>query len=407
MMGKRGVVVLVLGAMTAAACAEPARLVVTRLDGQATSGVLEQLVPEITLRTDAGRVTLAWEEVLSLRPEGATAAGGARGHLPLRFALADQSSFSGEIISADEGAVAVRLAADAVCRLDLTSVRSIRVNSAGAAALSKLGEVLAELEQRTPRDGAIEELSDVAVVARQQEVLVLRGRVTKIGPEQVGMEWNGRALRLPWSRLGGLIFARPTSRTAATAVRLRSGDVFAGGVVGGSGAGLLLRSVIFEQDVELAWANVERVDCRSDRLTVLSDLEPLHYEFEPFFDKVWGYAADKTLTGRPIRLGGRMFSRGLTMHSRAALTYQLDGQYAQFAALAGIVDEMETRGCVTMRVIGDGRTLWEGTGIRGGESPREVVADIVGVAELTLQVDYDDELDLSDHAAWGFARLIR
>jgi hypothetical protein len=36
-----------------------------------------------------------------------------------------------------------------------------------------------------------------------------------------------------------------------------------------------------------------------------------------------------------------------------------------------------------------------------------VSVDVAGVRELALEVDYDADLDLSDQAAWGFARLIR
>jgi len=95
------------------------------------------------------------------------------------------------------------------------------------------------------------------------------------------------------------------------------------------------------------------------------------------------------------------------MHSRAALIYALNGRYRQFAAVVGIADEMAERGDVTVAVVGDGRILWEAKGVRGGETPREVLVDISGVKELGLHVDFGGQLDLSDHVCWAFARVIR
>ena len=75
--------------------------------------------------------------------------------------------------------------------------------------------------------------------------------------------------------------------------------------------------------------------------------------------------------------------------------------------MAGILDEMEDRGNVTMRVLGDGGLLWQRENVRGGAQPERVVIAVTGVYELTLAVDFGRDLDLSDHAAWAFARLIR
>lgn len=385
-------------------------LEITRLDGQIQTGRLIHFAPdEISLRTDQGAFSLGWSEVLSVRPIGEDANNSQSPvRFPLWFDLADGSSFAGEISSADEGGFVVRTSIAGPAQLDPAAIRSIRVHSADEAAREKLAEIFHEYDNRSNGTATVSnKLEDVALVARGEEVIVLRGRIVKIEQERVLFEWNGRRRSLPWSRLGGLVLARSAVRSASCLVRLCGGDVFAGRIVGGSERTVLLRSSLFEHDVELPFASVKRIDCRSERLVFLSDLQPSRYEFEPFFDKKWEYATDQTLSGRPIRLSGQTIARGLVMHSRAGLTYRLEGRFEQFAAVAGIVDEMDRRGCVAMRVLGDGRVLWEADGLRGGAPPREVITSVAGVRELTLVVDYDEELDLSDHAAWGLARLIR
>ncbi|MFH1745627.1 MAG: NPCBM/NEW2 domain-containing protein [Planctomycetota bacterium] len=372
---------------------------VVGLDGQVVRGNLLNVTPEITLATDGGERKLAWTDVLSIspiteRPTSTPAPPAGQ----LRFHLEDGSIFRGEITASEGRELAVRLGGGQTCRLDTMMLRTIRQVDASATAREKLAEVIT--------GHADSDNVDVAVIARDEKIAILRGRVEAITPDIVTFNWNGRSVRVPWRRLVGLVFAESAPRTASCLVRLHSGDVLAGRIVGGTAESLILRSNVFD-DQPLYWAEVSRIDCRSDRLVLLSELRPRQYEFEPFFDKHWDYAVDETLTGQAIRLAGKKYASGISMHSRAKLTYDLGGQFQQFAATAGIVDEMRGRGCVTMRVLGDGRVLWEAREVRGGQSPRDVLVNVAGVRELQLVVDFDEDLDLSDQAAWGFARLIR
>ncbi|MCH8146858.1 MAG: NPCBM/NEW2 domain-containing protein, partial [Planctomycetes bacterium] len=81
--------------------------------------------------------------------------------------------------------------------------------------------------------------------------------------------------------------------------------------------------------------------------------------------------------------------------------------YERFAATIGIDDFVRPGGSVVFRVIGDGRVLFESGEITGRDAPRAIRVDMVGVKLLTLLVDLGEGLDLSDHADWAGARLIR
>jgi hypothetical protein len=400
---------LLAGSLSVHNPAQEPRLEIVRLDGQTEIGTLVGLTPEIKIAVTEGVISVPWSEILSLRPADTNPTTRPADAPPLEATLADGSVLAGEITAGGQDRFALRLSGGQECRLGLSDVRSIRVLAAPALAQEKMAELLPTAATATSggADAADENATDVAVVARGAEVVVLRGRILELGPQRVQVDWNGREVALPWARLGGLIFAHPAARRAPCIVRLTTGNAIAGQVVGGAAGVLKLRCTAFENDVDLPWSSVERIDCHSERLVILTDLKPTRYEFEPFFDKAWDYATDATLTGQPIQLGGRTFARGLSMHSRSKLVYALDGQFERFTATAGILDEMGPRGCVTLRVRGDGRVLWSAEGVRGGEPPREVSVEIAGVRELALEVDYDADLDLSDQAAWGFARLIR
>lgn len=370
---------------------------VVRIDGRAFQGRLSALAPNVVLDTASESVSLAWTDVLGLRPLNlATPAQPAAAPGPVRLELADGSSFYGAVTGATPRDFTVRLPGGPTCTLEFAALRAIYGSAATDAGRHALSEAAADPQATT----------DVAVVAKGQEVVVLRGSVRGVTAEHVLFAWNEREVPIPWARLAGVILARPTARGASALVTLHSGEVFAGRVAGGDESGIELQSAVF-RDLRLGWDRIVRIDCRSERVRFVSDLKPLRYEFEPLFDKKWPYAFDATPQGKPIALAGRPFAKGVVMHSRAQLWFRLDREYQQFAALAGVLDEVGSRGCVTLRVLGDGRKLWEQAGVRGGQAPREVLVRVAGVEELVLQVDFDEDLDLGDHAAWAFARLIK
>jgi hypothetical protein len=108
-----------------------------------------------------------------------------------------------------------------------------------------------------------------------------------------------------------------------------------------------------------------------------------------------------------MMLDGRLFEKGIGVHSRTELDYELGGKYEAFVATLGIDDAVRPRGSVVYQVLGDGDMLHETAVLTGTSEPYTCVVEVVGVNTLTLIVDYGDSLDLSDHADWGSARLLK
>ena len=61
--------------------------------------------------------------------------------------------------------------------------------------------------------------------------------------------------------------------------------------------------------------------------------------------------------------------------------------------------------CV-IRVLGDGKTLFEKLDARGDQIPADLKLNVAGVHELTLEVDYGRNDDVGDRVAWANARLL-
>jgi len=145
------------------------------------------------------------------------------------------------------------------------------------------------------------------------------------------------------------------------------------------------------------------------RVTYLSDLEPAGYHHVPYLDLKWpDPGTDRNITGGRLWCDGRLYLKGLGLHSASRLTYTLDGSYTRFDAELGIDDSTEGRGSVRFRVFVDGKQKYTSpTVVRGGQSPESATVDITGAKRLDLIIDFADRADELDRADWLDARLVK
>ena len=89
------------------------------------------------------------------------------------------------------------------------------------------------------------------------------------------------------------------------------------------------------------------------RTVYLSDLKPAAYKQTPLLNLSWPYRADRNVLDTQLRAGGRLYVKGLGVHSAAQLTYDLDKPCRQFAAETAIDDQTAGRGSAIFRVDTD------------------------------------------------------
>jgi len=143
------------------------------------------------------------------------------------------------------------------------------------------------------------------------------------------------------------------------------------------------------------------------RVTYLSDLTPAAERHEPYLDLRWpAWRRDENIAGGRLRCAGRLYLKGIGVHSYSQLTYLLDKPYRRFQAALGIDDSTAGRGSVTFRVYVDRRRQHTSDVIRGGEHPVPISVDLSGAKRLDLIVDFADRADQHDRAAWLDARLV-
>jgi hypothetical protein len=159
------------------------------------------------------------------------------------------------------------------------------------------------------------------------------------------------------------------------------------------------------QAVGVPAGEVEAVRFRGGKMVYLSDLEPSRVEETPFFGRGFPWRRDVNLQGGPIKIDGEMYERGVAVHSRCMLSYDLDGRYSTFRALVGFDDAARRKGRVDCRVFADDREVFANPDLRADAPPVPLDLPVAGVKQLRLLIGYGPAQDTGDRVVWANARL--
>lgn len=109
--------------------------------------------------------------------------------------------------------------------------------------------------------------------------------------------------------------------------------------------------------------------------------------------------------GRPLRVNGVQYNKGLGVHAPSRVEYYLGRRCARFISLIGIDDETNGGGSVEFQVLVDGNLVFRSGTITPSSSPQPVDIDIRGAEVLTLVVTDAGDGNTLDHADWAEARV--
>lgn len=171
----------------------------------------------------------------------------------------------------------------------------------------------------------------------------------------------------------------------------------------------LTGTTVFGARLRVPLQEVVALDLHGGKAVYLSDLKPSKYEFHPYLDGAWPFAADSNVAEHDLLLGGSTYDKGIGLHSHARLTYRPGGAYRRFEALVGLDDKDGRLGSVRVRVLADGEPLDIGVNreLTAHSRPLAIHVKIEGVRELTLEVEFGDNGEVQDVVNWVDARLIK
>ncbi len=250
---------------------------------------------------------------------------------------------------------------------------------------------------------------DILITRDADDPKSLRGRLVNINPRQCSFTLSDKTRTVQTEKLYGLVFATGAQNPEKHRLRITLRD-------GSNMTGLWLRAdrekitliTSFGLTLDLPIGRLFSLDHNSERIVYVSDLNFLEQHSSGRLHRSWPVRFNQNVAGKKISLNGRTFQKGLGCHSLSEVRYQLDGKYESFVSTIGIDDAVRPYGSVVFRVLGEGRkVLYESDLLRGIDPPQDIIVDVRNQKEMTLVVDFGDELDLSDYADWAGARLIK
>lgn len=115
-----------------------------------------------------------------------------------------------------------------------------------------------------------------------------------------------------------------------------------------------------------------------EKTAFLSDLEIL--------DSQGAYAIDKSLSGRPLKVNGKEYKKGIACKAPCIIDYALNGHWDVLAGHVGMDGSSGEKGRVLFRVYGEGKLLFESPRQTPQSIKQLVKVNIKGVKKLRLEV---------------------
>jgi len=168
----------------------------------------------------------------------------------------------------------------------------------------------------------------------------------------------------------------------------------------------------FKDTVRVPADQLVAVDVEQGKVSFLSDLKPVKYQYQTFDGEQVSWSADRCVTGRAMTLktpaGEATFDRGVGLHAECTIAYSLAAKYRRFEALVGLDARSGARGDATLAVLVDGKEqpLANGGKLTNASGPIAVRVDVTGAKELTVVIRCGAGGHVQDHVNLADARLV-
>ncbi len=291
----------------------------------------------------------------------------------------------------------------------LTGLAELPLSAASVVWFAPPGAI-SEMTRREIQQTAASHLrQDALFVRKAGEWVRLDGVLQSLDEKRVVFRWQENEREVPIAVAGALVLAASqppaTPREKLAAVGGRDGSRLVGEL-----RSLTPDSVTLDAPslgaVTVPLDSVAVVDALWGRSVCVSELEPVAVVEAGWFGARFPWRRDASVSGQPLTLHGRTFERGLGVHSRSSLAYQLDKKFSLFTGVIGLDDDDGRPGRVQFVVRGDGRELFRAT-MSGVDNPKSLRVPVAGVERMELLVDFARDEDTGDRADWADLRLVR
>ena len=333
--------------------------------------------------------------------------------------LVDGSVLPATSFSVQGGQAELVPAGAAAVKLAVRLVRSVRFKQQNAEQRSEWDKIRGSRAR-----------SDLIAIRKADRIDYIKGVLREVDAKTVQFELDGERIPVAIEKVEGLIYHQ-TGVVDLAPELFRVTDGY-GTRLAGASLTATADSVRFTTStgvqIERRYNDLRQLDFSAGKIVYLSDVMPQAVEWTPFFEapqlseslqEFYRPKMDRALTrGKSSDKEGKLqlmvdeegtiatFDKGIAMHSRSSIKFDVPVDVRRFRALVGIDARVRQHGHVRFVVRGDGGELYAAD-VSGTGLPSDVSIDITGVRQLELFVDFGKNLDVGDHLNLCNARLIK
>ncbi|MBC7965444.1 MAG: NPCBM/NEW2 domain-containing protein [Fuerstia sp.] len=401
-----------------AALLAPADSKISMLDGQSHSGPLSAITAsDVEITENGALIKLPIDDVMAI--EFPVTAPADSGESQMLF-FSDGSEIHGTSIARTAKSLTAQTVLLGAVEAKVDAVHAVRLQADNPSFTQQWNTFL-------KRDS---DKDNLVVVKRDGSGLdFLAGIVSSVTAANVEFLLDGETIPVPSERVYGIVFGRPPGSKTGT-----SGPHVAIQLTSIAGDVLNTKTIVLEGDqlkAESAWGQMvsiplnqlRKIDLSSGRIQFLSEMPALVERFDgidpenSLFAGLIAPEQQKLLFGPQrnmtierqsrLRLRGREFSKGLCIHSRSEMQWELERRFSALECVVGIDDEVAFNGshAVALKITGDDNVLFEKL-IATTDDPIPLRLPLDGVSMLTILVDFGDGSSVCDWLDIADGRLV-
>jgi hypothetical protein len=314
--------------------------------------------------------------------------------------LTDGSRILGLGFQSADGAVKVASGNDSPYELPVKALRWVRfVESANESD---------RLDNQWTDIVATDTAADLLVVRKKGAIDSTDGVVGDVSDETIAFTFDGDRIDVKRSKVEGIVFARPAAQelpNSICTITTGHGSRYDASTVELDGDKIVIATPAgLKTNVPVD--DVVHIDFSAGKRLFLSDLDPEAFHYEPYFapqqpiaslNDFYRLRRDIGLENAPLKLDGRVYRKGIALHSRSVVSYRLPGKFRMFKAVVGIDDGVRNAGGnVLVEIKGDGKSLWKES-VRHADGAKPLELDVSGVKRLEIVADFGEGQDVADH----------
>jgi len=155
---------------------------------------------------------------------------------------------------------------------------------------------------------------------------------------------------------------------------------------------------------------ISRVEIVGGRVVHLTELDFISSDQTSFLGTSWPAQINKNVLGQPMKIAHQTFDRGIGVHTKSTLVYDIQAGFDELTLRVGLDDSAAPNGEALASIILDGKTLWKtdpAKPLKPGILSDELHLNVKGGKRLELHADPASRLDVQGRVDWVNAALHR